>query len=374
MGKYTFQEFRDRISIIEIAEKLGYWWNKEKGGQKAHTYTLGDKKNPQDEIVIYNPNDSGTQSYFSRKGGFDDKGNLINFILNRLDRFAHDGTGFAAVNDILARYLGDNTQIGPQKQQQAPVASVVFNVKQYDIQPAKLNEFQFLTKVRKMSESTILDFIKIFAIYKVQHLSWNYYHCGFPFRIPGCLEITNFSLRNYNWTKHEGIKRFCTGGDKSNSCWIAAFTDKVHITDLYLFESEIDAMSYYELNGFTPKTTAAFVSLGGNVVRSQIENLHKEYPNVQFHFCYDNDVQGWIYDVTSSFWLQGINCKGYKEYPTGNLVFDFGNGDKEVLDKETFNSETYLHSKQIDCYPIHKPKFGKKDHNEELVYVKRVTS
>lgn len=370
MGKYTFQDFRNRISIIEIAEKLGYWWNKEKGGQRAHTYTLGDKKNPQDEIVVYNPNDSSSQTYFSRRGGFEDKGNLINFVLNRLDRFAHDGNGFEAVNDILARYLGDNTEVKSLKTTTSP--SVEFNIKHYNIEPAKLTDFKFLTQVRKISEKTILDFIKIFAIYKVQHISWNYYNCGFPFRVPGHIDITNFSLRNYNWSTGEGYKRFCAGGDKSNSCWIAAFTAKENITDLYLFESEIDAMSYYELKGFTKDTTAAFVSLGGNVVRSQIEGLRKEYPNVQFHCCYDNDTQGLIFDVTTCLWLHGIDCKGFKEYPTGNPVFDFGNGIKEIFDKENFNSESYLHSKGIDSYPIHKPGHNRKDHNEELVYLKRL--
>lgn len=372
MGKYTFQDFRNRISIIEIAEKLGYWWNKEKGGLKAHThtYTLGDKKNPQDEIVIYNPYDSSKQSYFSRRGGFDDKGNLINFVLNRLDRFAHDSNGFEAVNDILARYLGDNTEIKSASTTAAP--SVEFNIKHYIIEPAKLSDFKFLTQVRKISEKTVLDFIKIFAIYKVQHISHNYYNCGFPFRMPGRIDITNFSLRNYNWSTREGYKRFCEGGDKSNSCWIAAFTAKENITDLYLFESEIDAMSYYELKGFTTDTTAAFVSLGGNVIRSQIEGLRKEYPNVRFHCCYDNDTQGLIYDVTTCLWLQGIDCKGFKEYPTNNPVFDFGDGNKEILDKESFNSESYLRSKGIDACPIHKPGYNRKDYNEELVYLKRL--
>ncbi|MFK1887751.1 toprim domain-containing protein, partial [Bacteroides fragilis] len=49
------------------------------------------------------------------------------------------------------------------------------------------------------------------------------------------------------------------------------------VTDLYLFESAIDAMSFYELQGFSKQTTSAFISVGGHVTQGQIEKLIKVF-------------------------------------------------------------------------------------------------
>lgn len=64
------------------------------------------------------------------------------------------------------------------------------------------------------------------------------------------MEITNFEMRNYDPIQNINFKGFCIGGDKSNSCWIANFVPFDQVTDIYLFESAIDAMSFYEINHF----------------------------------------------------------------------------------------------------------------------------
>lgn len=376
MAAYTFQEFRDKISIIEIAESLGYFKNKVKGGQKCHTYTLGDIKNPQDEIVVYYPDEPSRQTYFSRRGGMDDKGNLISFVANRLDSFTHaGGTGFQAVNDILSRYLGDSYEHKVVAQKVAINKVNSFDIKKYNIEPAKISDFPFLLNARKLSTNTIQDFISIYAIYKVQDREKSFYNCGFPFRKPGRIEISNFELRNHNRLTNVGYKGFCVGGDKSSSSWVAAFTNKESITDVFFFESAIDAMSFYELKEITKNNTYAFVSLGGNIGRKQIENIRNEYPNAVLHFCFDNDTQGNIYDVTCAYWLQDVCCKGFKEYPTGNPVFDFNDGkEREMFDANNFNSIAYLKEKQIYIYQVHKPGHNRKDWNEELIYLSRINS
>ena len=47
---YTFNEFRARIPIQEIARSLGYWVNPA-GGEKFLSLFLGNPKHPEDEIV-----------------------------------------------------------------------------------------------------------------------------------------------------------------------------------------------------------------------------------------------------------------------------------------------------------------------------------
>ena len=78
----SFQQARQNLSIIQVAEKLGYAYNKAKGQNKPQfEHPNGDK------IIISFPNDSSQQVYFNRNGS-DDKGSVIDFIKNRLSQFS----------------------------------------------------------------------------------------------------------------------------------------------------------------------------------------------------------------------------------------------------------------------------------------------
>ena len=66
------------------------------------TYVLGTPKNPEDEIVIF----PKKNTYFSRKGSFDDKGELTKFVLKRLHMFSYcTQQGYRGVNEVLSRYM-----------------------------------------------------------------------------------------------------------------------------------------------------------------------------------------------------------------------------------------------------------------------------
>lgn len=59
-------------------------------------------QNPEDEIVIF----PKKNTYFSRKGSFDDKGELTKFVLKRLHMFSYcTQQGYRGVNEVLSRYM-----------------------------------------------------------------------------------------------------------------------------------------------------------------------------------------------------------------------------------------------------------------------------
>ena len=97
--KMDYDECRAKISIIDIAEDLGY--TRISGRQATNlTYVLGTPKNPEDEIVIF----PKKNTYFSRKGSFDDKGELTKFVLKRLHMFSYcTQQGYRGVNEVLSR-------------------------------------------------------------------------------------------------------------------------------------------------------------------------------------------------------------------------------------------------------------------------------
>ena len=65
--------------------------------------------------------------------------------------------------------------------------------------------------------------------------------------MPGNTDICNFEVRNYRYKGHSA------GGNKVDACWVVSFNrEPWNIEFVYLFESAIDAMSFYELNSFNP--------------------------------------------------------------------------------------------------------------------------
>lgn len=369
MASMTFDEYRSRISIAEMAEHLGYWRNPE-GGVSKPSYFLGDKKNPQDEIIIYNISNPAKQTYFSRKGV--DKGNLINFIENRLDQFWEytNEKGFRGVNEVLSKYLHSPQQIATTQQgnNSKPVARD-FNVHYWNPRPLPEGN-TYLQKKRKLSNNTIADFRSGLHIYEVG----KHNHVAFPFRTWPNMDINNFEMRNFFPKTNVNYKGFPAGGNRTTSVWLATFVPDEQVTGIYVFESAVDAMSFYEIHHFTKETTAGFVSTGGTITQNQITPLMNRFPNVKWYSCMDKDASGNIFDVSLAHYLKGEDIKGYtNQIPEvqGKFVnLAMSNGDKFSIHEDFFSSTAYLREKNITGLDIIKPGRGK-DWNDLLMYYKR---
>lgn len=83
MSNTTFQELKNHVRISDVAEYIGYRLNTG-AGKKYLEYRLFNGGTKVDEIVIYTT--SYSQTFFSRNG-YGDKGDVVNFILNRLHLF-----------------------------------------------------------------------------------------------------------------------------------------------------------------------------------------------------------------------------------------------------------------------------------------------
>jgi hypothetical protein len=365
MALMTFDEYRSRISIADMAEFLGYWRNPHSGVAKP-SYCLGDKKKPEEEIVIFNIDNPAKQTYFNRYGT--DKGNLINFIEARLDKFSKFTTekGFKGVNDVLGGYLNNPSIITQPKQSTTSQIKKTFNLHYWNLRPLP-SKNSYLIGKRKLSEKTVDDFRSGGHIY----LAGNKDNVAFPYRTWPRMEIDNLEMRNYSAETNVNYKGFPAGGNKTSSVWLATFAPDNQITDLYIFESAIDAMSFYELKHFTKETTSGFVSTGGYMTKNQIEPLMKRFPSVRWHSCMDNDATGNVYDVSLAYYLKGQECKGYANRIGEEKIITLSqNGKTETFNEESFSSSEYLKKNNIDGMEVTKPGRGK-DWNELLVYYKR---
>ena len=76
-----FRTARGQVSIVQIAEYLGYIHNTSKGKIRLqYEHPNGDK------VIISNPDDNNRQVYFNPDGS-NDKGSVFDFIKNRLSDF-----------------------------------------------------------------------------------------------------------------------------------------------------------------------------------------------------------------------------------------------------------------------------------------------
>ena len=219
MNNTSFQELKNRIKISDVAEYIGYRLNTS-AGKKYLEYRLYNGNTKVDEIVIYTT--SYSQTFFSRNG-YGDKGDVVNFIINRLHLFSgYQGFGYDAVADILCKLAG--LDIVKNKNNVVLNNEVKFCLDDYNISCNLKIIYAYLGKIRQMDASTISDFLKIGAVCTVSNKKNNYTNVAFPYRVlSNPDQVVNYELRNYNLHKQEGYKGFCPGGNKSTACWIASF-------------------------------------------------------------------------------------------------------------------------------------------------------
>ena len=348
----TFDDYKNKVSIIQVAVDLGYKLDKQKGKVSPVFKLFDTNQNKIDEIVIKEPTDFSRQHYFDRnqKGG-----DLISFIKNHIDQFPQfqHSNPYVKINMILSHYA--NTPYSPVYTNSLDLIrkGKDFDLSGYSVGQAKLTDLTYLTNERNISPETVQKFLPFIKM--VRENDKQYTNIAFPYQVPGADQITNFELRNYDF------KGMPEGGDKQKSSWIAAFSAKP--TNVYFAESAIDAMSFADLNkNKINLDSSAFISTGGNMSNQQIKNVLTHFKGANFHSLFDNDLAGHIYDIRVACLIQNRDVKFFKSgnditVSTGDKSFTV---EKEKLSLEKFREETGIKPP----LKIHKPKLN--DFNEVL--------
>lgn len=352
-----YQELKQRIKIEDVAVYIGYVYNPRAGRSGTVEYRLYSGNQKIDEIVIYRVQQ---QSYFSRSG-IGDKGDLINFVFNRLSFFPgrKSSKSWEAVSEILHSFIGHTCD---RKEDIPHINNKSFNISDYCLDLKKNILYAFLNKTRGISIHTINRFLSIGSLYTVSKIGNHYVNIAFPYRkIGGNGDIVNFELRNYR-PDVGSYKGFCPGGNKSDACWIASFASTyAEVTDLYIGESGIDMMSLMELLGTDLPDKSAFISIGGNLTGNQLKDLNKVFVNARIHLAFDNDVQGRIYSLQAAILLKEGHYKKIFNNNNGKIVM----GDQFL--PLNFDVVKYINNikGQLDI-DIIIPTDGAKDFNELL--------
>lgn len=283
-----FRQVKDMISIVHVAETLGYQYNRSKGRNPLqYEHPNGDK------VIISDKGNPSGQLYFTRNS-YEDRGSVIDFVKNRLAMFnVHYTTEWEGVNKVLSGYvqIPYNPKQTAKYQLKLKDIKAPFNPEAFHISDPSLSDLSYLQYERKIDSSTLNTFIPFIKI--VQEKRGKFRNIGFVYSVPGSDKITGFELVNFQFKGH------AKGSERSTSVWLVELAPDKHIvTDLYFGESAIDVMSFYQLyqNKFN-FNNAVFVSTGGNLLKGQAQNVLNEYPRAKVHTLFDNDFSGCMYDI-----------------------------------------------------------------------------
>ncbi|MDZ7606502.1 MAG: toprim domain-containing protein [Cyclobacteriaceae bacterium] len=171
-----------------------------------------------------------------------------------------------------------------------------FDIRDFYVVAAKLSDLGYLTRHRGLHVDTLSVFQPFIRLVKPVWSDSLPFNIGFPSRIPGKDDIAGFELVNYMY------KGQAKGSDKTNSLWGADISQTGRfVGHIYIAESAIDAMSFYQL--FRHKLAldqATFYSTGGYVTDRQLRNLFTHHPNALVHTLFDNDLAGHLYDIRTA--------------------------------------------------------------------------
>jgi hypothetical protein len=349
----TFRDYREKVSILQVAEHLGYKPVKGKFTQARPVLRddLGDT------VIIKNPTNPAIQLYWNLNNPLE-HGSVIDFITNNLNRFSEKGRNEVdSINKVLSHFAGieyDNTKfinhtVSEQK--------VFRNADYIATQPA-VNQLHYLSRERNLSPETIKSFLPFILLVNND----GYHNVAFPFTVPD----TDNSVKGYELRNYGGFKSFSAGGDKIHAVWIADFSVfSREVTSIFFFESAIDAMSFFEIKPIAfDATRSVFVSTGGNPALNQFANVLKAYPNAQSVFgCHDNDISGHLFDIQLCCLREGHTLVKTKhaesvKFTVNNKTFELPN---EKVNLKRFIKESGLRTNVVALKPN-----SLKDWNEAL--------
>lgn len=313
--KYTFEDYKERISIMEVAIDLGYKFDKSVGRTQP-CFVLSDNNGREmDKIYIKNPQNNAIQGYWRRTlSGKHGSGDLIGFVKENIRLFPEHINArneIDAINKVLARFANviDKPDYKMQEfiQENKNWQPKVFNEDRFlKFQEGKVDQaMKFLTQ-RGISREIVQLFSNNFEIVKDQESPRNYKNIGFPYTLPGEEKTNGYELRGYG-----GFKSKAEGTDSTKSSWQAYLgNNKSLISQLHFAESALDIMAFVEIyKDRLNLEECLFISFGGTFSEAQLQGLRNKYPGGTLNLHFDNDLNGIVYDCRTAAILKGENLK-----------------------------------------------------------------
>ena len=369
MARVDFKCLKEKVGIDDIAYSLGYRINKKAGVGKYIEMVLNDERGRHiDTIVIRNPKDKASQSYFRHNGR--GGGDAIAFIVENINSFNDGGLNqWDKVGHTLNRLadnpdpdLADGKYLEKMGYKQEP-----FDPSRYEVQPITehlKNGMNYMLP-RGFSEETVKTFAPyIVRLMDKQSENFKDFNLGFPYRVPGSDEVVGYEIRGYNKFKSKAA-----GSNSTTAAWIvdmASVENPMAVRNVYFGESAYDIMAFWQANRLKlDKESSVFVSIGGTFSDLQVSTIMKYYERASAVDCFDNDLAGRVYSLRMASVLGDRHLNIVK---TDDFVMvNAGGKEIRLSHDETSLSELSKHFRIPKRLSLWKPPKTFKDWNDVIM-------
>lgn len=381
----SFQYYREKITIMEVAYELGYRHDASKG-KKTPSFVLYDNNHHEmDRIYINHPNDNTKAIYWRRNPGPGrlSYGDVVQFIRENINSFSESAGArneIDAVNKVCQRLSNstvDMQVIMGRGQIYHGESNRTFNLDDFEREKGNWKKAMRFLSERGIDEHTAALFKDNFELIRDtkadNKVSWK--NLAFPYRRPGETDIVGFEIRGFGKFKSKA-----EGSDSTRACWQAYLGTKgaeglpstvpaFEIEQIHIAESAYDVMSYVQLHqGRLDLEHSLFVSVGGTFTNELMQRLFMAYPEATPVLHFDNDITGVMYDIRAAAIKAGKTLRS----TTANGEVCFHYGDKQFtvpadnLSYNQFIKAANLHSEDRPKVKIEKAPGDFKDWNEVL--------
>lgn len=333
----TFDEFKKRISIIQVATALGYKYDRSKGLSQP-SFILNDQAgNITDRIYIKHPKDNGIQGYWRR--GIINKsssGDLISFIRENLDSFSEASGArneIDAINKVL-NYFAGNPISNEDLQKKYTISEKIweprnFDISRYEITKGDIDYMMNFFEKRNIEKQTVETFSAAICIVRDKENKYNYKNLAFPYRLAGKTDIVGFEMRGYN-----NFKSKASGTDSTHGAWIADFSpNKEDVRNIFFAECAYDIMAFYQINkNKISLEKSVFVSTGGSFSDQQFRTIRDYYNLATPTLCFDNDLNGRMYDIRALCLLNSLEL--FTSIHEDSILFRLNNKEFTITSED----------------------------------------
>lgn len=306
----TFDDFKQKVSIIDVAVYLGYKFDRTKGLNQPSFVLTDGKGNATDRIYIKNPKDSAKQGYWRRgvSASGNQKGDLIGFVRENLDKFPEANNArneIDGINKVLLSFSNSPATTEDIMKEYADINQIYsaksFNIDRYEREKNNIDYLMKFFDKRNISRETVETFSNFIEVIRDKESKYNYRNVGFPYTIAG----NNNNIVGYEVRGLSNFKGKAEGSDSMKGAWIADFCKhKTDARSIYFGESAYDIMAFYQINKAKINLeSSVFVSTGGSFSDYQLKTITDHYSGKPI-LCFDNDMNGIMYDIKAYCLLQ----------------------------------------------------------------------
>ena len=313
----NFKDLKAKVGVDDIAYYLGYRLDRSAGVGRYIEMVLPDTTGHKDKLIIKNPKEKASQTYFRRNGA--KGGDVVSLIRENINSFHESGRNeWEIIGKVMARFAnepipdyGDSLYLAKAGYSD----NRVFDPKLYETKEigSDLSEVMAFFAQRGINEETVAVFAPfIKQIRDSCHTTYKQFNIGFSYTEAGKDKVVGYEIRGFG-----SFKSKAAGTNSTTGAWIADLSqggEPADIRNVYFAESAYDIMAFYQLNHLRLDAAhSVFVSLGGTFSDGQVKGIMSHYSEAKAMDCFDNDLAGRIYGIRMAALLEGIRMNIHKE-------------------------------------------------------------